>query len=80
MRDYLDSRSFVLRNQGRTTTMLGLVRRHLNGTDNANRYANALRTWLETRQGTPPAQRTGYDAGTSRRLPAAARLPASLRA
>lgn len=51
VRDYLDSRSFVLRNQRRTTTMLGLVRLHLNGTDNANRYANALRAWLETRQG-----------------------------
>lgn len=71
VRDYLDSRSFVLRNQRRTTTMLGLVRLHLNGTDSPTRYAIALRTWLEAHQGTPAAQRSGYDLGTSRRLPPA---------
>lgn len=79
VRDYLDSRSFVLRNQRRTTTMLGLVRLHLNGTDSPARYATALRTWLDTHHGTPPGQRGGYDAGTSRRLPAAERRTASLR-
>src|SRR5665648_441208 len=79
VRDYLDSRSFVLRNQRRTTTMLGLVRLHLNGTDSPARYATALRTWLDTQGGTPPGQRGGYDAGTSRRLPAAERRTASLR-
>jgi len=78
-RDYLDSRSFVLRNQRRTTAMLGLVRLHLNGTDITARYATALRAWLEAHHGTPGAQRTGYDAGTSRQLPAAARQVASLR-
>jgi len=79
VRDHLDSRSFVLRNQRRTTTMLGLIRLHLNGTDSPARYATAMRTWLETHHGTPPPQRTGYDAGTSRRLPSVARQPASLR-
>jgi hypothetical protein len=79
VRDYLDSRSFVLRNQRRTTAMLGLVRLHLNGTDIPARYATALRAWLEAHHGTPAAQRTGYDAGTSRQLPAAARQVASLR-
>ena len=60
--------------------MLGLVRLHLNGTDSAAGYSAALLTWLEGRQGVPPAQRAGYDAGTSRRaLPAASRQPASLR-
>lgn len=38
----LDARSFVLRNQRRTTAMLGLVRLHLNGVDNAGRYAALL--------------------------------------
>lgn len=79
VRDHLDSRSFVRRNQRRTTTMLGLIRLHLNGTDSPARYATAMRTWLETHHGTPPPQRTGYDAGTSRRLPSVARQPASLR-
>lgn len=59
VRDYLDSRSFVLRNQRRTTTTLGLIRLQLNGTDSVVRYATALRTWLEVNQGTPNAQRTG---------------------
>ncbi len=79
VRDFLDSRSFVLRNQSRTTAMLGLVRLHLNGTDSVVRYATALRAWLESHHGTPPAQRTGYDAGTSRRMPPTARQLASLR-
>jgi hypothetical protein len=79
VRDYLDCRSFVLRNQRRTTTMLGLIRLPLNGTDSPARYAIALGAWLEAHHGTPAAQRTGYDADTSRRLPAAARQVASLR-
>ena len=52
--------------------MPGLTRLHLNGTGSAARYATALRGWLESNHGTPPAQRTGSDAGTSRRLPAVA--------
>jgi len=78
-RDYLDSRSFVLRNQRRTTLMLGLVRLHLNGTDNPRRYAELLRSWLTDNAGNAPAQRTGYDRGTSRRLPAHQRVAGSLR-
>ena len=38
--------------------MLGLIRLHLNGTDSPARYATALRSWLESPNGTPPAQRT----------------------
>ncbi len=35
--DYLDSRSFVLRSQRRTTVMLGLVRLRVNGIDHPRR-------------------------------------------
>jgi len=42
VRDYLDSRSFVLRNQRRTTAMLGLIRLHLNGSDSATPYGTTL--------------------------------------
>lgn len=45
------SRLFVLRNQRRTTLMLGQVRLHLNGTDDIRRYAHLLRTWLTDRHG-----------------------------
>ncbi|MBC9733854.1 hypothetical protein [Nocardioides marmotae] len=76
VRDHLDSRSFVLRNQRRTTLMLGLVRLHLNGTDNPRRYAELLRSWLTDNAGNAPAQRTGYDRGTSRRLAAHQRIVA----
>jgi len=79
VRDLLDSRSFVLRNQRRTTLMLGLIRLHLNGMDHQRRYTTLLRTWLDEHHGTAPGQRSSYDPGTSRRLPAAQRLPASLR-
>lgn len=79
VRDMLDSRSFVLRNARRTTTMLGLVRLHLNGVDNTRRYTTLLRDWLDTRQGTPPAQRAGYDTGSGRHLEAHERSVASLR-
>ncbi len=79
VRDYLDARSFVLRNQRRTTTMLGLVRLHLNGLDNAVRYATLLRAWLDTNQGSAPTQRRGYDSGASARVLPLQRQPASLR-
>ncbi|MCD4527383.1 hypothetical protein [Nocardioides sp. cx-173] len=65
VRDYLDSRSFVLRNQRRTTLMLGPVRLHLNSTDDTSRYANLLRTWLTDRHGVGLPHRDGYDPGTS---------------
>jgi len=60
-------------------TMLGLIRLHLNGSDSPARYGTALRAWLESHHGTPAAQRTDYDTGTSRRLPAGARQVESLR-
>ncbi len=78
-RDYLGSRSFVLRNQRRTTLMLGLIRLHLNGTDDADRYAKVMRSWLTERQGTALPQRGGYDPSTSRRLPREDRADPSLR-
>lgn len=79
VRDYLDARSFVLRNQRRTTAMLGLMRLHLNGVDDAGRYAALLRAWLDRNRGVAPPQRAGYDTGTAGRAPAGQRLPASLR-
>jgi len=79
VRDFLDSRSFVLRNARRTTTLLGLVRLHLNGMDNARRYSELLRAHLDSRGGVAPEQRNGYDSGSSVRLPRAVRKPASLR-
>ncbi|MBK5248052.1 MAG: hypothetical protein JJE50_01260 [Actinomycetales bacterium] len=79
VRDFLDSRSFVLRNARRTTTMLGLVRLHLNGVDNTRRYSELLRAHLDARGGVPPEQRNGYDTDTSVHLPRAERQPASLR-
>lgn len=79
VRDYLDSRSFVLRNQRRTTLMLGLVRLHLNGTDDTRRYANLLRTWLTDRHGVGLPHRGGYDPGTSVRTDRTDRALSSLR-
>jgi hypothetical protein len=79
VRDYLDARSFVLRNQRRTTAMLGLVRLHLNGVDNVGRYAALLRASLDDNRGIAPRQRVGYDIGTAVRGPAGLRLPASPR-
>lgn len=60
VRDFLDSRSFVLRNAGRTNLLLGLVRLHLNDTDDEHSYRRVLRdagahTALRT------GQRQGYD-------------------
>src|SRR5665647_1481160 len=79
VRDFLDSRSFVLRNARRTTTMLGLVRLHLNGVDNTRRYSELLRAHLDARGGVAPEQRNGYDTDTSVHLPRAEQQPASLR-
>ena len=53
VRDFLDSRSFVLRNKRRTNLLLGLVRNHLNGVDSERRYIAQLRKHL-TR---PPSSR-----------------------
>jgi hypothetical protein len=79
VRDYLDARSFALRNQRRTTAMLGLVRLRLNGVDNSGRYAALLRAWLDGNRSTAPRQRAGYETGTAGSIPAEQRLPASLR-
>ena len=69
----------MLRNQRRTTLMLGLVRLHLNGTDDPRRYAELLRAHLDANAGQAPQQRRRYDPGTSRCLPAHARATPSLR-
>ena len=62
VRDFLDSRSFVLRNQARTNNMLGLVRLHLNSNDSAAIYHRILREALTGNGGTAPViQRNGYD-------------------
>ena len=79
VRDMLDSRSFVLRNARRTTTMLGLVRLHLNGVDSARGCAATLRRWLDSHSGIAPRQRRGYDTGTGRHLDAHPRAAPSLR-
>lgn len=79
VRDYLDARSFVLRNKARTTLLLELIRLNLNGTDNERRYTEVLRSHLDANNGHAPRQRLSYDTGSSRRLPAAQRAPGSLR-
>lgn len=79
MRDFLDSRSFVLRNERRTNLALGLIRLHLNGHDVERHYQTALRSWLDDRNGLLPAQRSGYDTKAGPRTEPEHRLPASLR-
>jgi hypothetical protein len=79
VRDFLDSRSFVLRNKRRTNFALGLIRLHLNGHDIERHYQTALRSWLDDRGGHLPAQRGGYDTKAGPRTDAADRLLASLR-
>ena len=77
VRDFLDSRSFVLRNQRRTNLLLGPVRNHLNGADSERRYVAQLRAHLD--QVTVAPQRSGYDTAAGPRTPAEDRLRASLR-
>lgn len=62
VRDFLDSRSFVLRNQRRLDVTLGLMRLHLNSVDSERDYRKHLRRALDQRAGVPPAQRRHYDA------------------
>jgi len=64
VRDFLDSRSFVLRNAARTNLLLGLIRLHLNGNDVERRYHARLRNELQRSGGRPPTQRRGYDPPT----------------
>ena len=79
VRDFLDSRSFVLRNAHRTTSTLGLVRLHLNGIEHARSYSGVLRALLGDHGGIASHQRAGHDPGTSGRTPAGQQQPASLR-
>jgi hypothetical protein len=79
VRDFLDSRSFVLRNQARTNLTLGLIRLHLNGADLERNYHNTLSQHLNQHAGTLPRQRTGSDTGTSVRVPRDQRGTPSLR-
>jgi hypothetical protein len=77
VRDFLDSRSLVLRNKRRTNLLLGLIRNHLNGVDVERRYFTQLREHID--QQTLPAQRAGYDTGAGPRTDAHHRQVASLR-
>jgi hypothetical protein len=80
VRDFLDSRSFVLRNARRTNVTLALIRNHLNGVDIERDYYQLMRARLDDAGGRLPAQRAGGDKGTSRRVKRAKRAVASLRA
>lgn len=78
-RDFLDSRSFVLRNKRRTNVLLALIRNHLNGIDVERHYYQLLRDHLEASRGQLPAQRSGYDSAAGPRTDHAKRAAASLR-
>lgn len=80
VRDFLDSRSFVLRNKRRTNVMLGLIRAHLNGDDVERHYHAALRDHVDAHAGRLPAQRSGYDTAAGPRTDPGLRVIASLRA
>lgn len=60
VRDFIDSRTFVLRNARRTNLMLGLVRLHLNDADHEHAYRRVLRE-VGAGLGEHPGQRQGYD-------------------
>lgn len=77
VRDFLDTRSFVLRNKRRTSLLLGPIRNHLNGVDIERHYLAQLRERLD--RDAPPAQRAGDDAGAGARTAGAKRHVASLR-
>lgn len=79
VRDYLDSRSFVLRNKRRTNLALGLIRLHLNGTDVERRYQALLREHVDGHGGRLPRQRAGKDTAAGPRTPRHLRAAASLR-
>lgn len=79
MRDFLDSRSFVLRNKRRTNLALGLIRLHLNGVDLQARYHTLLRQHIDETGGLLSSQRAGKDTGAGPRTDRAHRAVASLR-
>jgi hypothetical protein len=79
VRDFLDSRSFVLRNAARTNVLLGLIRNHLNGDDLEPRYRGHLREFID-KGGRLVAQRANYDPRIDPRYPnKPRRFPGSLR-
>ena len=63
VRDFLDSRSFVLRNNRRTDLALGLIRLHLNGADLQSLHHTLLRQHLAATGGVLPPRRDGKDTG-----------------
>ena len=77
VRDFLDSRRFVLRNKRRTNLLLGLVRNHLNDVDSERRYVAQLRAHLD--QVALEPQRSGYDTAAGPRTPTQRRRRPSLR-
>jgi hypothetical protein len=79
VRDFLDARSFVLRNKRRTNLTLGLMRLHINGVDVERRYHTLLREHIDEHGGRLPGQRAGKDTGAGPRTPAHQRVRASLR-
>lgn len=60
VRDFLDSRSFVLRSQDRLNVTLGLMRLHLNHQDVERQYRVHLRDIVNSTGGAPRSQRAGY--------------------
>jgi hypothetical protein len=76
--DFLEPRSFGLRNKRRTNIALGLIRLHLNGMDIDRRYNTLLREYLES-AGDIPRQRGGKDTGSGPRTNAEHRTVSSLR-
>jgi hypothetical protein len=79
VRDCLDSRSFVLRDERRTNSALGLIRLHLDGVDLQSRHHALLRQHLDATGGVLPSQRAGKDTGAGPRTDRAHRTVASLR-
>jgi len=79
VRDFLASRTFVLRNKRRTNLTLGLIRLHLNGVDIERDYGTRLREHLDASGGVLPAQRSGKDTGAGPRTDRRHRAVPSLR-
>jgi hypothetical protein len=79
VRDFLDSRSFVLRNKRRTNLALGLIRLHLNRVDVERSYHTLLREHIDKTREVLPTQRDGKDTDAGPTTPRGQRVPASLR-
>jgi len=78
VRDFLSSRTFVLRNKRRTKRCPGLIRLHLNGVDIERDYGTRLREHLDAHGGVLAAQRSGKNAGAGPRTDRRDRVRASL--